>query len=297
MTQPRRFIVSTLFAWALTIAVGVMTVSGVVAAFLPTDVLDQSATRLACVVAFAALAGLSLGNANCAAAAAQHAVSRGAPFWTATFPALLNAAIFCGASVIGVHLGWEILKAGAPEGIQLPDTATVDAAAFLVAFAKVAQAWVVETRRSLDVAQIAAAEAAEREALSAIRKAERSANHPTRQPFQPEVVEGGRSANQINHISQPLVGVATVSAAVAGAVAGRPADAATFDPTTIGPTIHSEQTWASAEAHAAALLNAGNSQRSVVRDHRPHPIQGWQDCRRHFWPRRLSSAHSWRLQL
>ncbi|MEQ1809374.1 MAG: hypothetical protein ABL889_05595 [Terricaulis sp.] len=273
MTQPRRFIVSTVFAWALTIAVGVMTVAGVVAAFLPTDMLDQSATRLTCVVAFAALAGLSLGNANCAAAAAQHTVSQGAPFWTATAPALLNAAIFCAASVVGVHLGWEILKVGAQPNIHLPDTATVDGMAFLVAFAKVSQAWVVETRRSLDAAQIEAAKVAEREELAAIRKTERStmtpdqpANRPTRQPFQPEVVEGGRPDNQINHIGPPLVSRSVEPTAETAVVADRPINAAIFELTTIEPDSHSEQTWASAEAHAAALLNAGNSQRSVVRD-------------------------------
>ncbi len=265
MTAPRRFIVSTVFAWSLTIAVGVMTVAGVVAAFLPADMLDQSATRLACVLSFAALAGLALGNANCAAAAAQHSVSQGAPFWTATFPALLNAAIFCAASVIGVHLGWEMLKAGAQPGIHLPETWIVDTAAFLVSFAKVAQAWVVETRRSLDAAQIAASEAAEREELSAIRKAERSATRPPRQPFQPEVVDGGRPAGQISHVSQPVAGAVAVSAAVTGILADQPADAASFQPPALEMVSHSEQTWASAEAHAAALLKAGQSERAVAR--------------------------------
>lgn len=262
MTEPRRFIVSTIFAWALTIAVGVMTVAGVVAAFLPAEVLDQSATRMACVLAFAALAGLALGNANCAAAAAQHTVSQGAPFWTATFPALLNAAIFCAASVIGVHLGWEMLKTGAQPDIHLPNTLAVDVAAFLVSFAKVAQAWVVETRRSLDAAQIEAARLAERDELSAIREADRSATRPKRRPFQPEVVEGGRPAG---HVSQPVaVGVA-VSATVAGAVADQPADAASFQPPELTPVSHSAMTYEGPEAHAAALLAAGESKRAVAR--------------------------------
>jgi len=272
MTEPRKFIVSTVFAWALTIAVGVMTVAGVVAAFLPADVLDQSATRMACVLAFAALAGLALGNANCAAAAAQHSVSQGAPFWTATFPALLNAAIFCAASVIGVHLGWEMLKVGAQPNIHLPSTLVVDVAAFLVAFAKVAQAWVVETRRSLDAAQIAAADAAERAELSAIRAAQQSATladpkakRPASQPFQPKVVEGGRTASQIGHFGQPAANALAVSAAVVGALADRPADAATFELPNLEPVNHSERTYASAEDHAAALLQTGLSQRAVVR--------------------------------
>lgn len=265
MTEPRRFTVSTIFSWALTIAVGVMTVAGVAAAFLPPTMLDQEMTRLACVVAFAAVAGLALGNANCAAAAAQHAVSAGAPFWSAVFPALLNAAIFCAASVIGVHLGWEILKSGAQPGIALPSTAAVDAAAFLIGFAKVAQAWVVETRRSLDAVSIAAADAAERELRSAIRAADRSANQPARQPFQPEVVEGGRSTSQFGQCGHGAAGAAAIAVGVAGAMADQPTEAARFQPPTLAVPDHSARTWADREAHAKALLQQGISQREAAR--------------------------------
>lgn len=262
MTEPRKFIVSTIFAWSLTISVGVMTVAGVVAAFLPPEMIDQPTLRVACVLSFAALAGLALGNANCAAAAAQHTVSQGAPFWTATAPALLNAAIFCAASVIGVHLGWEILKASAQPGIHLPDTAVVDVAAFLVAFAKVAQAWVVETRRSLDAASIALADAAAREEMAAIRAADKSAVRPPRQPFQPAVVEGGRTPSRAGQVA---TGVAVVTAGMTGAMADRPAEAATFALPSLEPVNHSEQTWPNREAHAAALLAQGRSQREAAK--------------------------------
>lgn len=265
MTEPRRFTVSTIFSWALTIAVGVMTVAGVAAAFLPPTMLDQEMTRLACVIAFAAVAGLALGNANCAAAAAQHAVSESAPFWTAVFPPLLNAAIFCAASVIGVHLAWETLKAGAQPGIALPSTAAVDAAAFLIGFAKVAQAWIIETRRSLDAASIATADAAERELRSAIHAADRSASQPARKQFQPEVVEGGRSASQFGQLSHGAAGAAAVAVGVTASVAGQPTEAAMFQRPMLAPSDHSARTWADREAHAKALLEQGTSQREAAR--------------------------------
>lgn len=255
MTEPRRFLVSTIFAWSLTISVGVMTVVGVMAAFLPAGSTDATTLRTICVLSFAALAGLALGNANCAAAAAQHAVSRNAPFWTAVAPALLNAAIFCGASVIGVHLGWEMMRANVSSDIKLPDTAVIDACAFLVAFAKVGQAWVVETRKSLDQAAIEAADAADRddrrlaeENRLAARVAERSATQPVRQPFMPEVVEGGRGS------------VVRLADAVE-----QSAEAASFEPPALPVVQHSAQTWPTPETHAEELLKAGASKRSVAK--------------------------------
>lgn len=113
------------------------------------------------------------------------------------------------------------------------------------------------------------------EELAAIRgrsanaEPKRPANRPASQPFQPVVVEGGRPAAEI---SQPasrsashVAGAVAVSATVAGVVADRPAEAVEFQPPQLKPAIHSEQTWASPEAHAAALLASGLSQRAVVR--------------------------------
>jgi hypothetical protein len=112
----------------------------------------------------------------------------------------------------------------------------------------------------------AAHEKAERETaeeLAAIRarSASQPATQPKRQPFQPAVVEGGRPASQI---SQSVAGAVAVSATVAGAVADRPAEAASVQPPRLEAVSHSEQTWASAEAHAAALLAEGLSRRAVA---------------------------------
>lgn len=103
------------------------------------------------------------------------------------------------------------------------------------------------------------------EELAAIRA--RSANaepkRPASQPFQPKVVEGGRPVSQI---SQSVAGAVAVSATVAGVVADRPAEAASFQPPPLEQVSHSQQTWASREAHAAVLLRGGMSQRAVVRE-------------------------------
>lgn len=104
--------------------------------------------------------------------------------------------------------------------------------------------------------------------LAEIRR--RSANaepkRPASRPFQPKVVEGGRPASQISHVGQSVAGAVAVSATVAGVVADRPADAASFQPPPLEQVSHSQQTWASREAHAAALLKGGLSQRAVVRE-------------------------------
>ena len=103
------------------------------------------------------------------------------------------------------------------------------------------------------------------EDLADIRR--RSANaepkRPASQPFRPEVVEGGRS---VSHVGQSVAGAVAVSATVAGVVADRPAEAASFQPPPLEQVSHSQQTWASREAHAAALLKGGLSQRAVVRE-------------------------------
>jgi hypothetical protein len=49
-------------------------------------------------------------------------------------------------------------------------------------------------------------------------------------------------------------------------VADRPAEAVNHQPPVAEIISHSEQTWPSAEAHAAALLRNGLSQRAVVRE-------------------------------
>ena len=73
-------------------------------------------------------------------------------------------------------------------------------------------------------------------------------------------------AGQVSHVSQSVAGAVAVSATVAGVVADRPAEAASFQPPPLEQVSHSQQTWASREAHAAALLKGGLSQRAVVRE-------------------------------
>jgi hypothetical protein len=212
------------------------------------------------VVAFAAVAGLALGNANCAAAAAQHAVSRKAPFWSAAFPALLNAAIFCAASVIGVHLGWEMLAAGAPPNVELPETATVDLAAFLVAFAKVAQAWVVEMRRSLDEAAIQ--EEADKQAaeLAAIRNDNRRLAGEAEQS-RPRLVHSSDLPTD-EAPSRPKLLNTTIKAAAAGGVAWGSAEAAALPADQPAPAAilpFSQPTagvWPDGETHCRHLIAA-----------------------------------------
>jgi hypothetical protein len=100
-------------------------------------------------------------------------------------------------------------------------------------------------------------------ARSANAEPKRPADQPVSQPHKFEVVEGGRPAS---HIGQQVAGVVAVSATVAGTVADRAADVAGFQPPLVEAVSHSQQTWPSAEAHAAALLAQGMSQRAVVRE-------------------------------
>lgn len=95
------------------------------------------------------------------------------------------------------------------------------------------------------------------EELAAIR-ARQSVDRPPRQPFQPEVVEGGRSG-------QALAGVTAASVALAGGVTDRAPEAVSFQPPNLPTVSHSEQTWANPEAHAKALLAEGRSQREAAR--------------------------------
>ena len=264
---------STVCAWGLTISVVILGVCGAMAMFMPgADLLGVSLSHW-CVVAFAAMAALAVASANNAAAAAMHAISQPTGWhWPTLAPAILCAAGFAIASNVAVHLGWSVLTASASQPEKLPEPWKVEMAALFLCFAKPAMAWIIEGRRAMDLADQRAAEAAEAAELSAIRQTQRSvtladqpATRPVSQPFQPKVVEGGRPANQISHVSQSVAGVTAISATVAGAMADRPAEAASFDLPRPEPVSHSEQTFASAEAHAVYLLKNGASQRAVVK--------------------------------
>lgn len=268
------YIWSTSCAWGLTISVVVLGVCGAMAMFMPgVDLLGAPLFNW-CAVAFAAMAALAVASANNAAAAAMHAISRSVGWhWPTLVPAILCAGGFAIASNMAVHLGWSVLAATASQPEALPDAWAVNAAALFLCFAKPAMAWIIEGRKAMDLADQRAAEAAEAAELSAIRNpqrpatvADQPASQPVSQPFRPTVVEGGRPASQFSQIGQSVAGVAAVSASVAGAVADRPAEAATLDLPRLESVSHSEQTFASAEAHAEHLLKQGMSQRAVVRE-------------------------------
>lgn len=273
-TERPSYLWSTVCAWGLTISVVILGVCGAMAMFMPgADLLGVSLSHW-CVVAFAAMAALAVASANNAAAAAMHAISQPTGWhWPTLAPAILCAVGFAIASNVAVHLGWSVLTASASQPGKLPEPWKVEMAALFLCFAKPAMAWIIEGRRAMDAASQRAAEAAEAAELSAIRDAQRSATladpkakRPASQPFQPKVVEGGRPASQIGHVGQSVAGAVAVSATVAGVVADRPADAASFQPPPLEQVSHSQQTWASREAHAAALLKNGLSQRAVVRE-------------------------------
>ncbi|MBL8549243.1 MAG: AsnC family protein [Hyphomonadaceae bacterium] len=175
VSERRSYVFSVSCAWALTIAVGAMTVAGVLAMFLRLGSPWDARLHALCVFAFAAVAGLALANANNAAAAAMHAMTRGKTWrdwhWPTLLPALVCAGGFCFASVIGVHLGWEIMTQGTAHR-ELPDPRQVLLAAAFLAFAKPAMSWVVEGRRAMDKADAEAAEAAEDARLDSIRRSE-----------------------------------------------------------------------------------------------------------------------------
>jgi hypothetical protein len=152
---------SSIFAWGLTLSGATLATGGVLGMFWPA----MDITWL-CVAAFAGMMAFGIGLVNCAAAGALQAIKHrkgdGRQVdWTVLVPALLTCAGFAFATNIGVHMGWEIVKANAPDGARLPPTATVDAVFYIFAFAKPAMAWIVEGRKAMD-AEVEAARIAQR---------------------------------------------------------------------------------------------------------------------------------------
>ena len=219
MRDRQTYLWSVVCAWALTIAVGSLTVAGVLAMFMRLGPSGDAALRTLCVISFAAVAGLALANANNAAAAAMHAMSRGTHskdwHWPTLAPALVCAAGFCLSSVIGVHLGWEIMTRGSTHA-ELPEAPQVLIAAAFLAFAKPAMSWVIEGRRSLDKADADAAEATENARLDALRQAEIASRSDNVTPL--------RQRNRRN-----VVGAAAAASAL---LLGAPHDAAAAAPQT-----------------------------------------------------------------
>lgn len=172
--EQRDYTWSSIFAWGLTLSGATLATGGVIGMFWPQ--LDIS---WLCVIAFAAMMAFGIGLVNCAASGAMHAIKHrkadgGKVDYTVLLPALLCCVGFAFATNIGVHMGWEIVKANAPAGAHLPPAATVDIVFYIFAFAKPAMAWIVEGRKAMDAettanrhaqrrreaAELAAAEAA-----------------------------------------------------------------------------------------------------------------------------------------
>lgn len=213
MTARPSYIWSMACAWALTLAVGALTVSGVLAKFLPAQDAATAPLRVVCVVSFACVAALSLANANNAAYAAQHAASRsgqGKVFW----PAMICAIGFASASVIGVDLGWGVMAHGASPA-EMPQTSAVLAAGAFLGFAKIAMSWIIEGRKAMDKADAEEAERLDNARFDARRQADLT----------------NRPAANVTHFRPGAKRMATGAAALAlGAAIGAPHSAAETAP-------------------------------------------------------------------
>ena len=192
--EQRDYTWSSIFAWGLTLSGAALATGGVIGMFWP-----QLNISWLCVASFAAMMAFGIGLVNCAASGAMHAIKHrkadgGKVDWAVLLPALLCCAGFAFATNIGVHMGWEIVKANAPAGATLPPAATVDIVFYIFAFAKPAMAWIVEGRKAMDAetnatrqaqrrkeaADLAAAEAAREAAKHEAAKAEAAAAEAAR---------------------------------------------------------------------------------------------------------------------
>ncbi len=164
---------SSIFAWGLTLSGAALAVGGVLGMFWP-----HVNYSVLCVVAFAGMMAFGIGLVNCSAAGALHAIKHrktdgGQVDWTVLLPALACCLGFAFATNIGVHMGWEIVKANAPGGARLPSAVTVDLVFYIFAFAKPAMAWIVEGRKAMDE-EVRAARQAARRAEAAAQEAARA---------------------------------------------------------------------------------------------------------------------------
>jgi hypothetical protein len=118
-----------------------------------------------------------IGLVNCSAAGALQAIKHRKPDgrqveWAVLIPALACTIGFVFATNVGVHMGWEIVIANAPEGAKLPPAIMVDAVFYIFAFAKPAMAWIVEGRKAMDAEAYAAHRAMRRHEANEMAEAE-----------------------------------------------------------------------------------------------------------------------------
>lgn len=186
----REYTWSSIFAWGLTLSGAVLATGGVIGMFWPK--LDISGL---CVIAFAGMMAFGIGLVNCAASGAMHAIKHRKPDgsqveWAVLLPALICCVGFVFATNVGVHLGWEIVIANAPEGAKLPPAVTVDAVFYIFAFAKPAMAWIVEGRKSMDAEAYEAHRSMRRREANEMAEAEMVRNEFARasaMPFEAEM--------------------------------------------------------------------------------------------------------------
>lgn len=170
----RAYTWSSIFAWGLTLSGATLATGGVIGMFWP-----EMDIGWLCVIAFAGMMAFGIGLVNCSAAGALQAIKHrktngGQVDWAVFIPALACCIGFAFATNIGVHLGWEIVKAKAPADARLPSAYTVDAVFYIFAFAKPAMAWIVEGRKAMDAEDYAAHRAARRQEAAEIAAAERA---------------------------------------------------------------------------------------------------------------------------
>lgn len=168
----REYTWSSIFAWGLTLSGAVLATGGAIGMFWPH--LDIG---WMCVIAFAGMMAFGIGLVNCSAAGALQAIKHRKPDgrqveWAVLIPALVCTVGFVFATNVGVHMGWEIVIANAPDGAKLPPAVVVDAVFYIFAFAKPAMAWIVEGRKAMDAEAYAAHRSLRRQEANDMAEAE-----------------------------------------------------------------------------------------------------------------------------
>lgn len=168
----REYTWSSIFAWGLTLSGAVLATGGAIGMFWPK--LDIG---WICVIAFAGMMAFGIGLVNCSAAGALQAIKHRKPDgrqveWAVLIPALACTIGFVFATNVGVHMGWEIVIANAPDGAKLPPAIMVDAVFYIFAFAKPAMAWIVEGRKAMDAEAYAAHRSMRRQEANDMAEAE-----------------------------------------------------------------------------------------------------------------------------
>lgn len=188
---------STAFAWGLTLSGALMGFFGVIAIFRPAVNLEWPL-----ILAFAAMITFAIGLVNCAASAALHAIKHrkddGSQVdWTVFVPSLACAIGFAIAASVGVHIGWDILKANATDAAHLPSAGTMNLIFYILAFSKPAMSWIIEGRRKMDAEEVTNEEArrlkveARRAAIAAAERAASGSAGPAPAPPPSSRIEPG----------------------------------------------------------------------------------------------------------